>query len=159
MSDITEIVLTILLFVLFAFICITGSVSAIKKLHALKKGSVRRTKILRYECIDNDLGGKFREIRHSIFVISDDDSTVISLSTNSRNGKRYKLMEYADIHILPGQNDPVLDEDIPHLYFDAILGLIVGVFFLLVLSFISLALIDKHIYDFGFLDKIHSYFV
>ena len=159
MGDIIEMVFTILLFALFAFICITGSASAIKKLRGLKKGSVHRMRIMKYERIDNKLGGRFREIRHSIVVSSEDeDPAVLSLSTNSSKGARYKALGYADIHFIPGQRDVVLDEDIPHLYVDAILGLIVGVGFMLILAFIALAFIDKNIYNFGLLDKIQSYF-
>lgn len=159
MRDIIEIVIFVLLNLLFAYICIICSIKAIKKLKGLRHGSVHRMRIVKYERTDNHLGGRYRVILHTIIVSSeDDDPAVFLLSTNSHKGARYKDMEYADIYSLQGQKEAVLKEDIPHLYFDAILGLIVGMLCLLLVLFIALALIDKCIYNFGLLDSIQDHF-
>ena len=118
----------------FTVVCLFGSIRAVRRKRAFRSGGARvSAQVLQYSSdVQNAEYGRYRERVHSVTVrcVSpvDGEAHIYTLETNAAKAERYAHADTAEVLFIPGENVPVLPEDMKHTRIDSVLGIFGTVF-------------------------------
>ena len=126
---IRETAFPLILFGTFTYICFRGSVKAIRRRRAFKQGgTTAEAEVMQYGSYIR--GGRFsrcRETVHSVIVrcvsLEDSEPRTYQLETNVSRARRYAHTDRTELLFIPGEEKPVLPEDMRHIRYDIGLGI------------------------------------
>ena len=134
LDAIKETALPVMMFGTFSFLCIRGSTAAIRRRRAFKQsGTTAEAEIVQYgSYIRDGQFGRYRETVHAVVVrcISPEDGEphIYQLETNASRARRYAHTDRTELLFIPGEENPVLPEDMRHIRYDIGLGIFGAVF-------------------------------